>query len=134
MQVGMGLSLAADRASAARRLASRGTRWEVCEQAGRTSSAIATLNLSCDRRPKHADIRPAGPRLRKAHGVLDAAGRARVGLTPIPRLDRLYFWLGEPIDSGRFGSRFDDTTAARTLREEVKQASLTRIQFPASRA
>ena len=22
-----------------------------------------------------------------------------VGLTPIPRLDRLYFWFGEPIDS-----------------------------------
>ena len=36
----------ADRASAARRLPSRGRRWEVCEQAGRTSSAIATLNLS----------------------------------------------------------------------------------------
>jgi hypothetical protein len=52
-----------------------------------------------------------------------------VGLTPIPRLDRLYFWFGEPIDSGRFGSRFDDTAAARALRDEVKQAILTGIQF-----
>ena len=48
-----------------------------------------------------------------------------VGLTPIPRPDRLYFWFGEPIDSSRFGSRFDDTTAARALRDEVKQAILT---------
>ncbi|MGB0095925.1 MAG: lysophospholipid acyltransferase family protein [Solirubrobacteraceae bacterium] len=52
-----------------------------------------------------------------------------VGLTPIPRLDRLYFWLGEPIDSGRFGTRFDDTAAARALREEAQQAILTGIQF-----
>jgi len=52
-----------------------------------------------------------------------------IGLTPIPRLDRLYFWLGEPIDSVRFGRRFDDTAAARALRDEVKQAVLTGIQF-----
>ena len=52
-----------------------------------------------------------------------------VGLTPIPRLDRLYFWLGEPIDSARFGRRFDDTAAARALRDEVRQAVLSGIQF-----
>jgi 1-acyl-sn-glycerol-3-phosphate acyltransferase len=52
-----------------------------------------------------------------------------VGPMPIPRLDRLYFWLGEPIDSSRFGSRFDDTDAARALRDEVKQAILAGIQF-----
>lgn len=52
-----------------------------------------------------------------------------VGLTPIPRLDRLYFWLGEPIDSAGFGSRFDDTAAARALRDEVKRAILSGIQF-----
>ena len=52
-----------------------------------------------------------------------------VGLTPIPRLDRLYFWFGDPIDTTRFGSRYDDTTAARALRDEVKQAILVGIQF-----
>jgi len=52
-----------------------------------------------------------------------------VGLTPIPRPGRLYFWFGEPIDSTRFGSRFDDTAAACALRDEIKQAILVGIQF-----
>jgi 1-acyl-sn-glycerol-3-phosphate acyltransferase len=52
-----------------------------------------------------------------------------VGLTPIPRPERLYFWFHEPIDSSRFGSRYDDTGAARALRDEVKLAILTGIQF-----
>ena len=52
-----------------------------------------------------------------------------VGLTPIPRPERLYFWFDEPIDSTRFGSRYDDTGAARALRDEVKQAILNGIQF-----
>jgi 1-acyl-sn-glycerol-3-phosphate acyltransferase len=52
-----------------------------------------------------------------------------VGLTPIPRLDRLYFWFGEPIDSTRLGSRYDDTAAAQALRDEVKRAILVGIQF-----
>lgn len=52
-----------------------------------------------------------------------------VGPTPIPRLERLYFWFGEPIDPGRFGSRFDDSDAARALRDEVKGAILEGIQF-----
>ena len=51
-----------------------------------------------------------------------------VGATPIPRLERLYFWFGEPIDSARFGSRFDDTEAACALRDQVKQAVLVGIQ------
>jgi 1-acyl-sn-glycerol-3-phosphate acyltransferase len=52
-----------------------------------------------------------------------------VGLTPIPRPARLYFWFGEPIDSTRFGNRFDDTAAACALRDEVKQAILVGIQL-----
>jgi 1-acyl-sn-glycerol-3-phosphate acyltransferase len=52
-----------------------------------------------------------------------------VGLTPIPRPERLYFWFGEPIESSRFGSRYDDTGAARALRDEVKQAVLSGIQL-----
>jgi 1-acyl-sn-glycerol-3-phosphate acyltransferase len=52
-----------------------------------------------------------------------------VGATPIPRPERLYFWLGEPIDSSRFGTRYDDTVAAQALRDEVKRAILLGIQF-----
>lgn len=51
-----------------------------------------------------------------------------VGPTPIPRLERLYFRFDEPIDATRFGGRFDDTEAARALRDEVKQAILLSIQ------
>jgi hypothetical protein len=37
--------------------------------------------------------------------------------------------LGEPIDSSRFGTRYDDTAAAQALRDEVRQAILLGIQF-----
>jgi 1-acyl-sn-glycerol-3-phosphate acyltransferase len=52
-----------------------------------------------------------------------------LGVTPIPRPERLYFWFGEPIDTTRFGRSFDDTSAARALRDEVKRAILAGIQF-----
>ena len=51
-----------------------------------------------------------------------------VGLTGIPRPERLYFWFGEPVDTTRFADHNDDT-AARTVRDEVKQAVLAGIQF-----
>ena len=52
-----------------------------------------------------------------------------VGATAIPRPERLYFWFGEPINTRRFGSSFEDTSAARALRDEVKRAILVGIQF-----
>jgi 1-acyl-sn-glycerol-3-phosphate acyltransferase len=52
-----------------------------------------------------------------------------VGVTPIPRAERLYFWFGEPIDTSSMGCRYDDTAAARALRDEVKHAILTGIQY-----
>ncbi len=52
-----------------------------------------------------------------------------VGVTPVPRPERLYFSFGEPIDTTRFGSSFDDTSAARALRDQVKQAILSGVQF-----
>jgi 1-acyl-sn-glycerol-3-phosphate acyltransferase len=52
-----------------------------------------------------------------------------VGLTPIPRPERLYFWFDEPVETARFGGRRDDTAAAKELRDEVKQAILGGIQF-----
>jgi 1-acyl-sn-glycerol-3-phosphate acyltransferase len=52
-----------------------------------------------------------------------------VGPTAIPRPERLYFWFGEAIDARSFGRRYDDTAAARALRDEVKGAILTGIQL-----
>ena len=43
-----------------------------------------------------------------------------VGLTPIPRPERLYFWFGAAIDSSRFGASGEDAAAARGLRDEVR--------------
>ena len=51
-----------------------------------------------------------------------------VGLTGIPRPERLYFWFGEPIDTTRFADQ-DDDTAARAVRDETRQAVLGGIQF-----
>ena len=51
-----------------------------------------------------------------------------VGLTAIPRPERLYFWFGEPIDTAGF-SGLDDDTAARAVRDEVKQSVMAGIQF-----
>jgi 1-acyl-sn-glycerol-3-phosphate acyltransferase len=51
-----------------------------------------------------------------------------IGPTPIPRPERLYFWFGEPVDTTRFAGQNDDT-AARTVRDEVKQAVMAGIQF-----
>jgi 1-acyl-sn-glycerol-3-phosphate acyltransferase len=52
-----------------------------------------------------------------------------VGLLPVPRPERLYFSFGEPMDTARFGGSYEDTGAARELRDEVKQAILLGIQF-----
>ena len=51
-----------------------------------------------------------------------------VGLTPIPRPERLYFWFGEPIDTSRFAGD-DGDAAARAVRDEVKQSVEAGIQF-----
>jgi 1-acyl-sn-glycerol-3-phosphate acyltransferase len=52
-----------------------------------------------------------------------------VGVTPVPRPERLYFWFGEPIDTTRFAGRHDDDAAARALRDEVKSAVEGGIAF-----
>ena len=51
-----------------------------------------------------------------------------VGLTPLPRPERLYFWFGEPIDTTGFAGHNDDT-AARAVRDEVKASVMAGIQF-----
>jgi SnoaL-like domain len=44
-----------------------------------------------------------------------------VGLTPLPRPERLYFWFGEPIETARFDTAARDEDA-RELRDEVERA------------
>jgi hypothetical protein len=52
-----------------------------------------------------------------------------IGPTLIPHPERLYFWFGEPIDTARFGGRAEDDDAARQLRDEVRVAVRSGIEF-----
>ncbi len=51
-----------------------------------------------------------------------------IGPTLLPRPERLYFWFGEPVDTGGYGDAGDDDAAARTVRDEVKAAVEEGIQ------
>lgn len=51
-----------------------------------------------------------------------------IGPTPIPRMTRLYYWVGEPIDSGSF-KRKDKDAGARALRDVVKAEVEGGIEF-----
>lgn len=52
-----------------------------------------------------------------------------VGVSPIPRPERLYFWFGQPVDTKRFERRHEEGDAARQVRDEVKQAVEEGISF-----
>ena len=52
-----------------------------------------------------------------------------IGPTLIPRPERLYFWFGDPIDTVRFEGRAEDDDAARRLRDEVRRAVQSGIEF-----
>ena len=45
-----------------------------------------------------------------------------LGFTMLPRPERFYFSVGEPIDTRRFAGRQDDPEAQLALREEVRRA------------
>lgn len=45
-----------------------------------------------------------------------------LGPTPLPRPQRIYGRLARPVDASAFGSSWDDTDAARALRNEVRSA------------
>jgi len=45
-----------------------------------------------------------------------------LGPTPLPRPQRIYGRLAEPIDAGGFGASWDDTDGARALRDAVRAA------------
>lgn len=45
-----------------------------------------------------------------------------IGPTPLPRPERLYFDIGEPIEVSRWAGRHDDPTACRELRDQTRAA------------
>lgn len=45
-----------------------------------------------------------------------------VGLTPVPRPERQYYWFGEPIDTTEFAGHEADDNAARKVRERAAAA------------
>jgi len=52
-----------------------------------------------------------------------------MGLTLLPRPERLYFWFGQPVDTSRYGGAGDDDAAARAVRDEVRAAVQAGIQI-----
>lgn len=45
-----------------------------------------------------------------------------LGFTMIPRPERFYFWIGQPIDTRRFAGKHDDKEALLAIREETRAA------------
>ena len=57
-----------------------------------------------------------------------------IGLTPIPRPQRLYFWFGDPIPTVPWAGRHEDKGALREVRDEVKAAVEGGIELLLERA
>lgn len=59
----------------------------------------------------------------KVLGTKDGPALVRgVGLSPVPRPERQYYWFGEPIDTGEFKGQDADDNAARKVRERTAAA------------
>jgi 1-acyl-sn-glycerol-3-phosphate acyltransferase len=59
----------------------------------------------------------------KLVGLRDGPPLVRgVGLTPVPRPERQYYWFGEPIDTTPFKGQEADEAAARKVREQTAAA------------
>ncbi len=59
----------------------------------------------------------------KLLGTPDAPPLVRgVGLTPLPRPERQYYWFGEPIETTEFTGQEADDNAARKVRERTASA------------
>ena len=51
-----------------------------------------------------------------------------LGPTLLPRPERLYFWFGAPLETGKFGGAGEDDVGARAVRDQVKAAVEEGIQ------
>jgi 1-acyl-sn-glycerol-3-phosphate acyltransferase len=75
-----------------------------------------------------APVRAAFERLGGRTELLFPLARGFAG-TPLPRPERFYFAFGEPIDTERYGGRYEDGRAARGLRDRTRAAVEDRIDF-----
>ena len=89
----------------------------------RPVAAVGVGDWLTDHRPKHARYGQL-PRYEKLMGFPTPPVVRGVGPTPIPRPIASTSGSATRSTATRFGTRFDDTTAARALRDEVKQAIL----------
>lgn len=70
----------------------------------------------------------------KLLGTKDGPALVRgVGLTPVPRPERQYYWFGEPIDTTEFMGQQADDNAARRVRA-CRRRYRTRHRADAGRA
>jgi len=66
----------------------------------------------------------------KILGSKDAMPVTRgIGLTPVPRPERQYYWFGGPIPTESLRGRQDDDTVVRALREQTKAAVESGMEF-----
>ncbi len=52
-----------------------------------------------------------------------------IGPTPIPRLERQYYWFGRPIDTASVGGSQDDDATVRKVRDATKAAIEDGLRF-----
>ncbi|HOB48998.1 MAG TPA: hypothetical protein PKK01_06745, partial [Mycobacterium sp.] len=52
-----------------------------------------------------------------------------IGLTPVPRPERQYYWFGEPIPTEDVQGQQDDDAVVRSVREQVKKAVEEGMEF-----
>lgn len=66
----------------------------------------------------------------KVLGSKDAMPITRgIGLTPVPRPERQYYWFGEPIPTDAVRGQQDDDAVVRSVREQVKKAVEEGMEF-----
>lgn len=66
----------------------------------------------------------------KVLGSKDAMPITRgIGLTPVPRPERQYYWFGKPISTQRVQGQQEDDAVVRAVREKTKKAVEEGMQF-----
>ncbi len=66
----------------------------------------------------------------KVLGSSDAMPITRgIGITPVPRPERQYYWFGEPIPTDAVTGQQDDDAVVRAVREQTKNAVEAGVEF-----
>lgn len=78
----------------------------------------------------HPLMAPTRLFVEKVLGSKDAMPFTRgIGITPIPRPERQYYWFGKPISTKRLQGRQDDDDVVRALRTRTKKAVEEGMEF-----